>query len=303
MGWNIPTFKKMSTPNEGPSPAPNSVEALAIAELEKAGHTIEGKQPAPVVPVVEKPKEPVPIVEPPKEPKVEPVAPVARAVTMVEAWKLNVAESQKGTALTRVKELEAEVDRLSKQKGPITESQQSEIDTEIKAIAEEGGIDAGVLTKVANAILKKAGTGKAPAEDLVAKVKSLEQAAELEKHVGAYNTEFEKDVLPLLKQYNLSDEALSQVKSTLKDFAFSETYSKISLADIFKIKQETLDLKAPKKSAEGKGPKVRESDVIDTENISEEDFSKLPREQAEAVVASKAGTSGWSKPGTTPRKK
>jgi hypothetical protein len=290
----------MPTAQEGPSPAPKGVVEEAIASLEKEGHSVEGKQPAPVEPkpVEEPAKEPA-IVEPPKEPKAP--AP-ARAVTMVEAWKLNVAEDQKGKALTRVQELEAEVDRLSKQKGPITESQQADIDTEIKAIAEEGGIDAGVLTKVASAILKKANTGK-PSTDLEAKVKSLEQERELEKHVNTYNAEFEKDVLPVLKQYNLSDQALSQVKSTLKDLAFSEAYSRIPVSEIFKIKQDSFDLKPPKKSAEGKGPKVRENDVIDTENISEEEFAKLPREQIEAVIAAKTGTSGWNKPGSASRKK
>lgn len=280
----------MSTENEGKSPAPESLEAQALAELEEEGHTIEGKEPAPVVEPVKEPEKPK---EEPKELVKEPERP-ARTPTMVEAWKLNVAEDQKQKALTRVTELEAEVKKISEQKGPVTVTQEKEIADEIKAIADETGADATVLTRMAEIILKRA---PKPSGDVEKKLQTLEKERELQKQLDVYNSEFEKDVLPLVKDYNLSAESLSQLKSTLKDYAFSDTYSRVPLAEIFKIKEGSLELKAPKKSSEGKGLKVRENDAVDLENLSEEDFAKLPADKAEEFVKRKSA-GGWQKPGS-----
>lgn len=273
----------MSINNEG-TPTPGSIEAQAIAELEKEGQTVETKQPTPPA------EEPTAPEAPKEEPKVDEKKP-DRSPTMVEAWKLKVAEDQKAGLEKDLTDLKAKVEEMSKQKAPVTEAQEKDIADEIKAIAEgRDGVDVELLTKFADTILKKAEAKYKPSEDVIKTVNSLKASQELASELNEYSNEFDKDVLPLLKDFQLPDAALSQVKSKLKDLAFSETYAKVPLKEIFLIKQSELNLQAPKKSSEGKGVKARANEIVDLENISEDDFSKLPDSAIEAIAAKNSGS-------------
>ena len=289
----------MPNPNIEGTVAPNSVEAQALAELQKEGHEVATGQPdaidgevkdTPVIPK-EVPKDVPPKDEPAKVDPPKDEHKPERTPTMVEAWKLKVAQDQKAGLEKDLQEMKAKIDDLSKQKSPVTEAQKTEIADEIKAIAEEAGVDAGFLTKFADTLLKKANANR-PSSDVEKTLESIKQEREVEKQLNAYNTEFENDVMPLVKGHNLSDTALSELKKTLKDYAFSETYAKVPLKEIFRIKEEALDLKSPKKSSEGKGPKVRASDMLDLDNVTEEDFAKMTPEQVDAFQSRK-DTSVW----------
>lgn len=282
-------------PNETSVPAPDSLEAKALAELEKEGHVIEGKTPPAS-------KEPEKAPEPPKdEPKKEDVPPAKvedkkpdRSPTMVEAWKLHTAEDQKDKLAKQVEDLSAKLDELSKQKAPVTQAQSEDIKEEIAKLAKDKDVDVEFLSEFADSILKRAESKYKSNPDLEKTVKQLQDQRELEQELHAYSNEFEKDVLPLVAEYQLSGEALSQIKSTLRDYAFSETYAKVPLKEIFALKQSELNLSVPKKSSEGKGVKSRVTDAVDIDNLSEEDFAKLPPEKVEEFLAKK--TSGtWQR--------
>lgn len=270
--------------------ASKSETEIALAELEKEGQFVEGKQP-PETKEVEKPKEPS------IEEKKEEISPVKteekkadRSPSMVEAWKLKVAEDQKEAALTAKKELEAKLEELSKQKGQITEDQASDISDEIKKLAGEKEVDVDFLTNFAQSILKKAGDKIKSVETLQKTVDELKKGEQLNKELIQYNEEFTKDILPLIKDFQLSDSTLLELKASLKDYAFSETYAKVPLKEIFLIKQSSLNIQAPKKSSEGKTIKGRANEVIDLENLSEEDFSKLPDSAIEALASKNKGS-------------
>lgn len=260
--------------------APNSIESEVLAELQKEGNVIGTHQPdsndgevkdSPA-PSKEEPK----VEEPKKEetPKEEPK--LERTPTMVEAWKLKVAEDQKAGLEKDLTDLKAKVEELSRQKSPITQAQKTEISDEIKTMAEEAGVDADFLTKFANSILAKA----KPPEDLQATLDELKQEKELVKQENFYSKEFENDVMPLVKDFNLSDTALSQLKASLKELAFSEIYAKVPLKELFKLKEDSFDFKVSKKSSEGKGIKVR-TEVVDLDNLDEDKFKNLSNEQLE----------------------
>lgn len=274
----------MPNNNEG-NPAPESLEAKVLAELEKEGNEIEGKK------QLELKKEETPIIpkeevkETPKEEK--PEEKPHRQPTMVEAWKLKVAEDQKASLEKDLTDLKAKVEDLFKQKAPITKEQKTEIQDDIKAIADEAGVDADFLTKFADTILKKA----KPSEDIQKTLKEFQEEKELAKQENLFSKEFEADVLPIVEEYNLSGQALSQLKKSIKDFAFSETYAKVPLKEIFKLKEDTFELKAPKKSSEGKGIKHR-SENVDLDNLDEEKFKNLTDEQIEKFVTQKS-SGGW----------
>lgn len=293
----------MSKTIEG-APAPKSEVEQALAELEKEGHTIEGREaPAPKeepkeVAKDEEPKdEPkdAPKDEPKDKPEDEPKKP-ERTPTMVEAWKLEVATSQNEKNKTLVAELSAKLEEINKQKAPVTQVQKDDIAAEIKALAGDKEVDVEFLTKFAENLLTKAEAKYKPAADAIKTIDDFKQKQMLEGELNEYSKEFDKDVLPLVKDLNLSDTTLSDLKKSLRDIAFSETYAKVPLKEIFAIKQSTFNLTAPKKSSEGKGPKGRATEVVDLDNMSEEDFGKLTPAQVEEFTSRKGGTGGWSKP-------
>lgn len=270
--------------------ASKSETEIALAELEKEGQFVEGKQP-PETKEVEKPKEPS------IEEKKEEIPPVKtdekkpdRSPSMVEAWKLKVAEDQKEAALTAKRELEAKLEELSKQKGQITDDQASDIADEIKKLAGDKEVDVDFLTNFAQSILKKASDKYKPSENLQKTIEELKKSDELNKQLSQYNEEFTKDVLPLIKDYQLSDSTLLELKTSLKNYAFSDTYAKVPLKEIFLIKQSSLNIQAPKKSSEGKTIKGRANEVVDLENLSEEEFSKLPDSAIEVLSSKNKGS-------------
>jgi hypothetical protein len=282
------------------APAPGSIEAQAIAELEKEGHVINGDKPAvdergelrdtPVAPKEEPRVEEKPKVETPKE-----ESKTQRTPTMVEAWKLKVAEDQKDAAIAAKAELEAKLEEMSKQKTPITQTQERDLADEIKELAKDNpDLDTESLTKMANVLMKRMESKSKVSPELENTVKKLQEERELQVQLNEYSNEFEKDVLPLVADYQLSGEALSQLKETLKGYAFSETYARVPLKEIFAIKNSELSLSVPKKSSEGKAPKSRTNDTIDIDSLSEEDFAKLPVDKIEEFMQKKSSNS-WKR--------
>lgn len=277
--------------------APESLEAQAIAELQAEGNVIGEHQPI----NDEGEIEPEVIAEAPAEkqketPKEETVAdepadePTKRTPTMVEAWKLKVAEDQKESAIKQAQELQAKIDELSKQNSPITQTQREDIVDDIKALAEESGVDETFLNKFANTIISKTEAKAKPLNEITKALEELTREREIMKQENAYSEEFNKDIEPLVKeQYGLSDTALLQLKNKLKDFAFSETYAKVPLAKIFKAEFDALDIKESKKSSEGKGVKMRSNEVIDYDNLTEEQFASMTPEQIEAFTSRHTG--------------
>jgi hypothetical protein len=275
-------------------PAPDSLEAKALAELEKEGHVIGTEKPDVndgEIKDTPAPKKDEPKVDAPKD-TLKKDAPEEkkpdRSPTMVEAWKLKVAEDQKDVISKKVAELEAKVQELSTQKVPVTVAQAEDIKEEIARLAKDKDVDVDFLSGFADSILKKAESKYKSSADIEKTVKQLQDERELEKQLNQYSSEFDSEVTPLLEEYQLSGEALSQLKKTLRDYAFSETYAKVPLKEIFAIKKSGLDLQVPKRSSEGKGIKTRASDVIDVDNMSEEDFAKLPTEKIEEFMSKKS---------------
>jgi len=287
--------------------APESLEAQALKELQEEGYQVGEHQSindngevlagddvtSNAKEVVEEQPKADETTDTPKAD--ETVEEPSRTPKMVEAWKLKVAEDQKESAIKQAQELQAKLEKLSEQNSPITSKQKEDIADDIKAIAEESGVDADFLEKFANTILKKAESKVSVASDMATKLNQLIEAQELAKQEAMYDREFAKEIEPLVKeQYGLSDTALSQMKNQLKDLAFSETYMKVPLAKIFKAEFDSFGIKEPKRSSEGKGVKVRSGEVIDLDNLTEEQFNSLSDEQIEKLSQRNSG--GWNIP-------
>ncbi len=292
----------MSDTTEGFTPTPGSEEEKALNELKAEGHEVgSGAQPVDndgnvVEKPIEKPevieKEPETVDKKPEEDAPEDKSKVDRTPTMVPAWKLQVAEDQ---AAKTIDELQNKLKEVSEQKGPITQGQQEDVSALLKEFAEESGMSEDAVKKFAEGLTKSLEGKFKPAEEITKTLESWKIDQALAKEEAEYSKEFDTDVAPLLKGYNLSDTQLSEIQSTLKDLAFSETYAKVPLKEIFKIKSESFDLKVPRHSAEGKpGVKVRATEgVVDLDNLSEEAFDKLTPEQALEFEKRKSGS--WNR--------
>lgn len=278
--------------------APDSIEAQVIADLKAEGHELADNQPIDedgnILPD-EKP-DPKPVADKPDTPVEPPKGEPDRTPTMVEAWKLKVAEDQKAKleaeSSQKIADLESKLQELSTQTRPITETQKENIADDIKAISEESGVDEGFLNKFAETILKKAEQKFKPSDDITNTLKAIAEEKELLKQETEYSNEFAKDIEPLVKEYALSDTALSQLKDQLKDLAFSDTYAKVPLSKIFRAEFDSLGLKEPKRSSEGKGPKMRANEIIDFDNLTDEQFSNLTDEQLEKFNS--RNSTGWN---------
>jgi hypothetical protein len=275
----------MSNNNEG-APTPDSIEAKALAELEKEGHIIEGKpEGKPDDKSVELSKK-----EEDKNKKED--NKIDRTPSMVEAWKLKVAEDQKQSLAKQVEDLQVKLKEISEQKGPVSKSQKEEINEDVETIikeAEAKGTDGDFLRKFANSILNKA----KPSSEIEKTLQSIQEEREVEKQLNAYQQEFEKDIIPLVKEYKLSDTALLQLRDQLKELAFSETYAKVPLKEIFDIKKNNFDFKESKRSSESKSFKQRASDIVDIDNLDEDAFKNFSSEQVEKFIASKSSIGVW----------
>lgn len=290
----------MSNTNEG-APAPESMEAKVLAELEKEGHVITTGQPDAIDGEIK--DTPAPSKEEPKieeKPKEEPKAPAKeepkpdRLPTMVEAWKLEVATKQNEKHQKEVAELSAKIEEMSKQKVPVTQAQKEVLAEERRALADSLNVTVEQVDKLLEVTSKHVEAKYKPSADTEKVLKTLQDERDLNVQLNQYSEEFEKDVAPLVKDYQLSDTALKDLKSTLKDYAFSETYAKVPLKEIFAIKLASLNLTVPKKSSEGKGVKARANEVVDFDNMDEEAFSKLTPDQV--IAFSERGNSGWNRP-------
>lgn len=222
--------------------------------------------------------------EKPKEEKKEDVK-IERDVSYVPTWKLKVAEDQKLKAEQKLAEAQSEIERLS-QKKTLTHSEQQILDSSLQEIADEYNLDISFLEKFKNALTPK---------EAIKKLESLEEERNKLFQETTYNSEFEKDIVPLIKSENpdISSTALSQLKEDLKSFAFSEEYKKLPLSKIFRAEKESFNIpqvKTHKKTAESlRSGITRTNDAIDFDNISEQDFLSLSPEDKIKFARQKAG--------------
>lgn len=282
---------------EGHTPAPKDaiVQENEDGEIkDPAPAPKEEKKPDVIPPKEEKPKEekPADAIIPKDEKK-------PRDVKFVEAYKLKIAESQKEATEKKLAEATAEIERLSK-KSDLTPKDKEVLNDSINDLtAKYPDIDPNLLKDLQDSILKKVVAPKEVQEALkeLATIKA-ERNESLE--AIEYSKDFEKDVMPLIKAEhpNLSDEALLQIKDSLKVFAYSEEYAKVSLSKIYKAEKESLNIpvSVPKKksSENGSSFKTRDSGAVDFDSMTEEGFKNLTNEEKIAFSEhQRKGGSRW----------
>lgn len=269
---------------EGINTPVSDVTKQAIEQLKAEGATIAGdntpnfegedikdkevppkEEPAKIVKPPEK-KDDESTGDEPKDPPPDEGKKPAREVKYTEAWRLKVAESQKEAVAKQLADAQAEIIRLSNKPSDLNNTEKKDLGDALKVIAEKHNVDPELLKDIRDSIIGQVTT---PA-DVTEKLKKLDEIQAERDHTfqeNEYFKEFDKDVLPLIKAENpgISEDALLQVKESLKQLAFTEEYGKLSLSKIFKAEKDSLNLPVAspgKKTTEGtKSGTIRISDT------------------------------------------
>lgn len=224
-----------------------------------------------------------------------------RESKFIPAYKYEIIKNQKASTEKQLAEANAKIEELSKQKpSELSNSEKKELGDAYKVIAEKHNVDPELLKDLKNLLASEIST---PAE-VMEKLKELDTIkADRAKEFAdnAYNKEFDKDILPLLKaEYpDISDETLSSIKNDLKTIAFTEEYGKLPLNKVFMAEKSSFKIVSnPKrKSSETVRPGASRSiETIDYDNMDENTFNSLPpAKQLEFSRAMASKNNAWKK--------
>ena len=205
----------------------------------------------------------------------------------VPAWKLNISKKREQQIRDeeRAKFLEEQRNK-GQSNGNDTPSPKPEESPEIKALADEMGIEPTAVLKLVGIVQKGLKTDlPADVKQKLDKIGEIEQERQDNFEEAEYSKEFERDVLPLVKaEYpDISTDALSTIRQKLHDLAFTEDYSKVALKMLYRGEDSFRSLYRPKKETTepGRGGSDRNAEVKDWENLSEDDVAQLSEKDFE----------------------
>lgn len=289
--------------NEVESPASDSVSQETqqiLAQLRSEGHEIAGD--APVETPEAKPEEtPAPKEVPSQEAKPEaetPVVPVDRTPkepALIPAWEHKVAEKrwQKENETLR-----AELEALKANPTQANQQAVAQSAENLKELAQQYGLELDESQeKFFSALLSKA--VPSDLKDASKKLEALERERTIAFLENQYETEFNQDVVPLLREKygELDGNTLAELKAKLHNTAFSETYAKVPLKKVFLAEESEFKLtpNEPRSTVQpGKSGKTR-SVSIDFDSVDEETFAKMTPEDIERYTKHQIDKSGGRK--------
>lgn len=294
------------------SPASDSVSQETqqiLADLRKEGHEIAGDAPqepqdspessqdAPESTETPIPEE-VPLQEETADTEANkaPVDRTPKEPALIPAWEHKVAEKR----WQKEKEtLQAELDALRANPTPANKQAVMETTQNLRELAQQYGLELDdSQEKFFSALLSKA----VPSElkDASKKLEALERERTIAFLENQYETEFNQDVVPLLRERygELDGSKLAELKAKLHNTAFSETYAKVPLKKVFLAEESEFKLtpNEPRSTVQpGKSGKTR-SVSVDFDSVDEETFARMSPEDIERYTKhqiDKAGGRKW----------
>lgn len=233
-------------------PPKDQEETKAVIEsLKKDGEA--NAQPSPeagatVPPVEAKPQEPAKKPEdaeagkpkPPEGAK-KPEGEDRRDVSLIPAWQLKAAENKWNKEKA---DLEGKLTALSQSKPPVVEGAakpddkaQDDFNKKVEKFASENNLD----PKVAHGLVSLASEnqGKLPPDvaERLGKIDALQAERQVEIETIKFSSDFDKQILPLIKaEYgdDVPTETVDKIKEDLKGLAYSQDYAKVPYVSIYK---------------------------------------------------------------------
>lgn len=288
--------KEVESP-ENDSVSPETQEILA--ELRKDGHEIAGDAPQeePETPEVSEPEQ---VLSQEDEPEAEtqevPVDRTPKEPALIPAWEHKVAEKR---WQRENEQLKAELEALKANPTPANQQAVAQSAENLRELAQQYGLELDdSQEKFFSALLSKA----VPSElkDASKKLEALERERTIAFLENQYETEFNQDVVPLLREKygELDGSTLAELKAKLHNTAFSETYAKVPLKKVFLAEESEFKLtpNEPRSTVQpGKSGKTR-SVSVDFDSVDEETFARMSPEDIERYTKhqiDKAGGRKW----------
>ena len=225
---------------------------------------------------------------------------------LVPEYVLKTAESK---AEKREKELLAEIETLKKGNPPKEEKKPdeskvlsdaevlAEMDKELDSLATESGIGKDVLKKLVELpkkvtekiLAKELERIRTEAADSLKPLHQLTQEAEIKKEETEFNSDFDKVVVPLIKnEYgdNVSPETIEEIREKMKNKAYDPANAETPYPVIYKGFDDFRGLSSPsKKSGEDSRPGGERGGEgeLDTSKLSDEDIENMDRDAFEKL--------------------
>ncbi|MCX7589701.1 MAG: hypothetical protein N2Z85_02055 [Patescibacteria group bacterium] len=226
-----------------------------------------------------------------------------REPKMIPAWKAEVEKKktiksleekfiqEKQELLNELNSIRSEFEQIKKNSSI---SDQQKIDDRIKEIEElskKYDVDYNFLADIYK-ILKPKEVVPTELLEKIAEIDKLKEEQRIKQEDLIFEDEFSKFILPNLKQkyQDITDSEVSKIKEAIKKDYFSEKYITLNIDEIYKLKQDSYEkFIAPRKYSFEKSSKSRIGESINYENITEEEFIKLPPDEQEKVINFLAG--------------
>lgn len=214
-----------------------------ISEIEKEDKNNPDQPPAkPDAPKPEAPNKPEEGKEKKEEPKPgeEPKPSPRKPVKLMPSWVHESAMSQKDKTIG---ELTQKVEDLQKGKGPEsskippTPAQQASLESEVAKIAQEHSLKPELVKSLVDLGMKFGGKIPDEIREKLQKVDAFTEQAEVQAEEQAYNSAFDKEILPLIKKEygdKVGEDTILEIREKLKEHAYSEEYKATPYAVIYK---------------------------------------------------------------------
>jgi len=219
-----------------------------------------------------------------EEPKEPPHVPYAKFQKKRGEWK------------KREKELETELEITKKQKEELEQAASSQnIEKDVDKFIEKTGMEKEAVMELISIIKKHAGVSP----DVEKRITNFERTSAEAAEKAAFENDFEKNVLPLIKEANVdvTSAQIAKAKEKIKELAYQDGKEKIPLDYIFARHQKDLSglIAKPekKKSAEGSRPGSQAgAKPVEYENITAEQINNMTDAEFEKYSEWAEKTSG-----------
>jgi len=206
-------------------------------------------------------------VKPTEEKKPEDIKPEPRRETkFVPAWML---EMEKDRAAKREEQLKK--DQEKENKAPLENKPEDttapEFDKAVKDLVEEEGISESLAKRIITAERKGVVPPEVAAE--IATIKQQREETAIQLETTAFNSDFDKFILPLIKAeygHDIPTEAVERMRDELKAKAYTPEYAKVPYTTIYKGEDAFRGVVAERKKGAEQG---RGGSVFAAENAGE----------------------------------
>lgn len=230
--------------------------------------------------------------KPLKEEVAEPEKPLPRReASVVPAWKLKVAEDQKGGIEKVLADTKAALEKALKGGTKPDEAAVDAANKRLTALAEKTGMDVDALKELGSIFTPAPVTADPAIKQALDDIARQKQETAAQVEVAQFSADFNKDILPLIKKEygdkdgNVPPETVTKIKDAMAKIAYTPEYAKVPYAVIYRGQEEFRGVIPPaSKGAEAsRGGTTRLAETNAADKKDAVDWAKLESDPTYAI--------------------